>query len=61
MVEAHPVRVEPVIGRRHRPQAEQRLPRIMTTPPKRILKTSAAEGPSSGGDATATWKPSRLV
>ena len=33
----------------------------MTTPPNKMGYTSAADGSSSGGDSTATWKPSRLV
>ena len=33
----------------------------MTTPPKRILNTSPADGSSGGGDSAAISKPSRLV
>ena len=45
------------IGRR----PSSRLPRIMTTPPKRILNTSSADGSSGGGDSAAIPKPSRPV
>jgi hypothetical protein len=48
MIQAHPVRVETVIGGRYRP-------------PNKTPNASSAPGSPGGGDSTATWKPNNLV
>ena len=39
----------------------KRLPRTITQPPQRTVFAASAAGSSSGGESTATSKPSRLV